>query len=339
MMKKINIFFIHATHLKEREKIINDFRNNLEKFNFKNYSKKIINVITNYDPSEINIDLVKEKVNYDPIKSDSESKKELEFFNGALKNLHIFQVSNCLKHYYALKMASEAGENDVNLILEDDILYEEKIFDSLEKIIVESSDSKKNDLIWLGLPSNKSNNNNDTPDFRNQRELFRVLPYCDSYLINKKTAQKLYQNFLPIKWISNIQFSYLIEKLQIESRIVIPNIFMEGSKFGLFMSSLNCNNQLFFNRDYMTAFNILNNNNEISNTESKTLQDLFANSQISQNPDFIHLNAKYLTKKKQYQEAEKMYKKIFKIYQDNTHIINNESNLLKDYIHLHKFLQ
>lgn len=330
-MPQINVYFIHAKHLKEREKIINDFRNNLQKYSFKNYCKIQIKVIEKFDPGQDLIsDVIKNNIDYSPLKDS------LSWYNGALKNMHLFQVSNCMKHFEAIQLAGKTHDNDINLILEDDVLYEDKVFINLEKIIDKIS-TINYDVVFLGLPTTKEITNKET-EFHKIKDLYPMLPYCDSYLIQKKAALKLCSSFMPIKFVSNIQLSYLIEKLSLDARVAIPNIFMEASKFGMFLSSLNPNNQLFFNRDYMELQNILN--RDVTPTNISRAHKLYESSQIKENPDFIYLYAKFLCLEKKFSESLSIYQNILPIYQKGAPgLINQESNFLRDHIRLYKHLQ
>lgn len=339
-MTTLNIYFIHASHLKDREKIMNDFKNLLGKYTFRNINKTNIKIIDSYDPQSINMDIIKKTVNYEPVKSSHENLSEqekqngLEFYNKAIKNLHIFQLSNVLKHYEALKLISEKSKNEIYLVLEDDILYEDRVLLNLDRILHKND---YGDILFLGLPSN-TKDKNTSHKYQNSKELYRVLPYTDSYLITPECAKKLYDNFLPIKWIGNVQLSYILEKLNIQPKIVVPNIFIDGSKYGMFLSTLNANNQLLFNNDYMNGITILAKDNYSSDDKEKN-DKLFEESQISQNPDFMHLHAKYLIKIKKYKKARDVFEKAIKIYEMNNNIINQESLFLKDYIRLYKYIQ
>ena len=129
---KLNIFFIHATGLKDREKVISELQKQVQKYHFKNIRSVKIKVITEYDPNEINGEFIQRAVNYSPIKDADELKEEnktlsLSFYNQFLKNMHLFQLSNALKHYKALEYVANSAEDELNIILEDDVVYEEKV--------------------------------------------------------------------------------------------------------------------------------------------------------------------------------------------------------------------
>jgi GR25 family glycosyltransferase involved in LPS biosynthesis len=333
-MVLVNFYFIHAKWLTDREKVINDFKRNISKFNFRSVTIGKIETIEEFDPSDINAEIIQKNVNYSQV-----TEPNLTIYNNLLKNLHVYQLSNSLKHFKAYeKIINNLNDDptEVNIILEDDILYEERIFISLEKVIRQLPVNF--DLIFLGLPTNVEIKNKAQIAFQNTSEVFKILPYCDSYIISKDAAKKIYESYMPCKFLTNIQLSYLIEKHQLKSQLVYPNLFMDGSKFGLYSSSLNPNNSLMFNGEYNTVKSLLS-KEQLSDQETAGINQLFKSSSIAQNPDFCYLKAQYLTKIGQYKEAQQCYEETYKKYKILNTIINHESQFLKDYIRLHKHLQ
>lgn len=331
---KLNIYFIHAQWLKDRERVITEFQKLITKYTFKNIKTVKVSVITDYDPHEINAEIIGKTVNYEPIKND----EKLQFYNGMMKNLHIFQLSNSLKHYKALEEISKtSNDDDINIILEDDILYEDKVCMMLEKLI--SDLPEKYNIMFLSLPNSLDETKKKKGvKYQNTNEIFRILPYCDSYIVSKEAAKILYDNYLPIKYINNIQLSFVIEKIKLKTLIVLPNIFMDGSKYGLFLSVLNPNNILLFNNDYMKIKTLIL-KPELNNEEKKEIIKTIDSSMIANNPDMMHLKALYYTNEKKYKEAESIFENALKIYQAYNCVVNHESSFLKDYIRLYKHLQ
>jgi hypothetical protein len=195
------------------------------------------------------------------------------------------------------------------------------------------------ELVFLGLPTNKQIENRNEIKYQATQEVFRILPYTDSYIISQKTAKKLYDGYLPIKFIGNIQLSYLIESLNIKTVLTQPNIFIDGSKIGAFLSVLTPNNLLLFNQEYMAIRNQLQKQEDLTEEEVTKIEELIQKSPVQNHPDFMHVKAQFLTKQKKYKEAEELYEKALAIYTANNCIINHESLFLKEYNRLYKFLQ
>ncbi len=340
-VRRLNVFFVHAQWLKDRERTITEFQRLTSKYQFKGIKTIKTRVITDYDPNDINGDIVGKTVSYNPIKDEDDvpENEKLSFYNNFLKNIHVFQLSNSLKHYKVLEeIAKESGADDINLVLEDDIIYEDKMCMLLEKLINDLPSAY--DIIFLGFPSNIDPKKRNLTKFQNVNEVFpRVLPYCDSYIISKETATKLYENYLPIKFTNNVQLSMVMEKTKSKGLIAVPNIFMDGSKFGVYLALLTPNNLLLFNNEYMRVKAALSNIDKITKEEKVVIEKLFKDSQLNSHPDFMYLKALYYVREGRQKEAESLYETALKIYQMNNCIVNHESQFLKDYIRLYREMQ
>jgi GR25 family glycosyltransferase involved in LPS biosynthesis len=314
-MKTLNIFFIHATWLKDREINIQKFKKIILDYKFKNVSKINIKIIEQYNPDHIVNQDIGKLVEYVRLEG------QFEKYNQFLKNLHLFQLSNSLKHYKALQLIKEnSQDDDINLILEDDVLFEDKIALSLDRLIK----NIKHEILFLGLPSNLNANEHQ---FQNTKEIFpNGLPYNDSYIVTKQTATKLSDNYLPIKFINNIHLTYLLEKINEEPYLAIPNLFIDGSRFGSHLSVLTANNTLLFNNEYMQA-----------KTNIDTY-DFSKETPLNNHPEYMYLKALNCVKNKKYDEAIELYKKALEIYKANNCIINNECQFLKDYTRVFKYI-
>lgn len=315
-MKSLNIYFIHAKWLKDREINIQKFKKIILDYKFKNVSKINIKIIEDYDPDHIMNQDISKLVEYVRLEGPFEK------YNQFLKNLHLFQVSNSLKHYKALQLIKEnSQDDDINLILEDDILFENNIALSLDRLI--KNKHIKYDILFTGLPTNL---NAKDHQFQNTKEIFpNGLPYNDSYIVTKEIATKLADNYLPIKFINNIHLTYLLEKINTESYLSIPNLFINGSMFGSHLSVLTPNNTLLFNNEYMQA-----------KTNIDTY-DFSKETPLNNHPEYMYLKALRCVKDKKYDEAIELYKKALEIYRLNNCIINNECQFLKDYTRVFKY--
>jgi GR25 family glycosyltransferase involved in LPS biosynthesis len=332
MVRKLNVYFIHAKFIKEREQVIDSFKKVLKKHRFANLSLGKFFVITEYDPDTINQDVIAKMVNYEKITDN-----HVQMYNQLLKNMHINQLSNTLKHMKALSLvAKNSSDSELNLILEDDILYEDKVCNALEKMV--SNLPKTYDLIFLGFPTINETPDSKTYTFQDTQKIFKVLPFCDSYLVSQSAAKALSANYVPIKFSNNVQLSYICEKIGINTLQSVPNLFIDGTKYGLSLSKLSPNNPLIFNNDYTKLRNIVV-KEELTDIDHQSAQEVIAKTPIKNNPDFIHMECTYHMKCKNYTKAKERYDLAYKTYLANGCIVSNESIFLKDYIRCHKYLQ
>ncbi|NBX51476.1 hypothetical protein EBT25_16495 [bacterium] len=236
----------------------------------------------------------------------------------------------------ALEVAS-AGPNALNIVLEDDVSFDpNNVFKMIETAIKKYEAGA---IMFLGLPNNGRPASDGQIDVVPTREFFEILPYNDSYMIDAEAAKKLYDAFMPIRFITNINMTLAIERSGVKSYQTIPNIFVDGTKIGIFTSSLNPNNVLMFNADYMKLREIATKPGEISAEDRVTVEKICTQSPCAPHPDFQYMRALYLQKMGEYKEAAKTYKSAHETYERNTCIINHESAFLKDYIKTFKHLQ
>lgn len=325
-MKALNIYIIHSKALKEREASISNIVNKLRSQKYGSFNIGEVFLIASNDPNDIPVEFIQKSIDYSII-NDS----KLAIFNQFIKNIHINQLSNTLKHGDALNKIISKPNDDLHLVIEDDALFGEDLCQTLDKLIGKITDES---IIFLGLPSTAT----EQGDLSVQATTFDVIPIVDSYLITYDAAKMIHDNFFPIKFTSVFQMNYIIKRLGIKTYQTNRNVFVNGSKYGMFVSSLNPNNALIFNKDYVTVLELLN---KPVNTaeESQTVEALLKESPISKSPDFMYLVARYNIKEKKYADAEKLLSEAYNISLSNNGIINHESAMLKDFIRLFKHLQ
>jgi GR25 family glycosyltransferase involved in LPS biosynthesis len=339
---KLNVYFIHPAGLKDREQTIMNFQKQVQKYQFKAVKKVQVKVITEFDPNAIPGDFIQRAVNYSPIKEQDDLKVETPtqsptFYNQFIKNMHLFQLSSALKHYKALEYIANSEPDTLSIVLEDDVVYEEKLCLMLDKLFNNLPSSY--DMIFLGLPGSTEIKDRNSIQYQGTNEVFRVLPYNDSYMITPKAAKTLYDAFLPIKFVMNIHLSYLLETLGLKTVIALPALFIEGSKLGMFISTLNPNNHLVFNQDFMRIKGVVERDTPITPEEEKQTDELISKSAVQNHPDFQYIVCRYYVKQKKFKAAEELYEKALQVYLANNCIVNHESQFLKDYCRLYKNLQ
>ena len=332
MVRNLNIYFIHSKDLKERQSVIDNFRSVVKKYKFNNVCVSSIKVIEDHDPSDIDVNTIRQYVEYSKI-----TESHVEFYNQLLKNLHVNKLSNSLKHLKALELIAKHSDDDtINMVLEDDILYEDKICFSLDRMF--ATMPQKFDVIFLGMPTTTDVVDKNSFSYQDTHKIFKVLPVCDSYLISHASAKALVMNYAPVKFSNNIQMSYVCDKLGIETLQTIPNIFIDGSKYGLFLSKLSSNNPLIFNNDFVNLRSLIS-KQEMTTKDHDDVKALLTRSPIKDNPDFIHLECLYHIKQHDYKKAIKRFDDAYNTYMNNQCILSNDSVFLKDYIKAHKHLQ
>lgn len=322
---RIKIFFIHAGFLQLRRPLCDALIKLLgSKLNVKH------EFILDYDPDAINMQEVSSLVSL--TKSGNN-----ELFDNAVRSIHVKQLSNALKHMTAIKKAVEqAGEFDRFIILEDDTIFGDDVAQRLKPLLEEPMNC---DIMYMGLPSLTPIIEGKT-ELRNVCDVFKVIPACDSYMITGESAKKLLDKFTPIRWSAHLQFSYIMDtfKENFKALMVVPNIFMDGSKYGVYISTLEPNNRLFLNHEY-NKLNSLVRKDAYTDSDEREMQHLFSTMRFPNHPDILLLQAVFHTKRKDYTKAKEVHESIELICQQNGSIVNNESESLVAHMSLYRFLQ
>lgn len=340
--QKLFVYIIHSPRLDRRSDRVSDVRSRLLKHSFSNVILKDVVVITQNEPKDITPNHIQKYVNYDqPIEEN------LKSFAGFNKNMHINQLSQALKHAHALECIAAHASNDVwGLVIEDDVLYQDNEFcDSLDTLMKHVNSSKQ--IVFLGMPMYQSTSDKQPKDQIPpiNREAFGLIPIVENFLIHSTCAKNMSAVFLPIKYTMNIHMNYIIAKLAITCYQTMFPIFINGSKYGAYVSSTSPCNALVYNKEYMELFEL------IKSIEDKTMQVsdqstvvkvaeiLGKASNISQHPDFVHLIGRFKGLQGKYAEAIKFFTRSIEALEKEHGIINHESWSLRELIRAYKHVQ
>lgn len=316
IMKKISIYFIHSKDLAIRkpmcEKLIQTLQTTFD---------VSCTYIEEDDPEDI--DMVKIKAHVNLEKPDTK-----DIFDSLVKNLHVRQLSNSLKHYRAYQMIHDS-DDDYSIVLEDDVLFSDKVNDELLNAIkgIKKMDEKWH-ILFTGMPR-PVNTSIDKPII-NTSDIFKIFPVCDSYFVNKKTVKELLDAFAPIRYLTNIQLSYIVAHKDIKTFMYTPNIFIDGSKYGVFLSSIETNNKLFLNNEYNKLVGLVNKETYLEEDHSQ-IANLKATMQFATHPDIEYQFGLYEIRMHNHEAARIIFDRIYETHTKNKSLMNNDSNFLLKY--------
>jgi hypothetical protein len=251
--------------------------------------------------------------------------------------LHVRSISNALNHYEVLLQIAKRhsgqgqGERCFSLVVEDDAVFsEEQMLSAVERAIRNAPEDA--DLIFLGLPSKRPMSSNSEFDDVQDLVATQVLPACDSYLVACSAAERIASGFLPLRFSTNIHLTFLIRSGVIrKAYIAVPNAFVDGSKLGVFPSSIATNNQLIWNQGYCQLLSMVTQGNvdgfeELWNKQSAMLQN---------HPDALVLLGDYHVLLGKAKEAEEVYDRALKMFEAEGCIVNNTSEFMKRYMSIY----
>ena len=340
-MVNLYVYIIHTKSLAVRKTMCEKLKNTLTNGPWKNVTFKYI---TQFDPDDVAKMNPQSLIDLSQISADVINADIADELNKQLKPLTLQYLSNTLKHCAAIKSImsnSSSTDEDYHIVLEDDVMFNEGNVNSrLHNAI--SQRPVDCDIMFLGFPYVKMSENDNEPESLTCRPLMSVykqLPGCDSYFITKKAASVLGQAFLPVKFPAHCQFTYLLQKLPLKSYTSTPNPFVEGSKLGSYVSSLNTNNLLIYNPTFRELFNIVHNNSQYTEQHAQAFNELWSQTPFKSHPDFLYVKGMFLLKLQQFKEAKLIMDEVFNLYKKNNCELTKDSVFLNNYIELFKVCQ
>lgn len=328
MINTINIYIVYTNELENRIKNINNVIEILKKICNENNIVVITNIIR--EPSSKNIDenikSFNERVNYSKFEEDNE-------YNQFIETLNTCQISNYEKHRELYKIIKDKDDTSLHMIIEDDILISNSYLNNIDEFINYIKDENNNTWDMLFLSLNTINSDDKIVDFR---KVYNKLVTKCCYLIKPKICEKLYNYTTTFK----LSMKYTLSKF-ISDNIDIPVYFfnkvtvIEGSKIGIFPSTINSTNYLYFNNEYIELTKIYNKN--ILDIEDITKSiELYKQIENIKSSDLNNIMGMIYLKDKNYKEAKQyfvkaleLHKKNFGYLQKNSIILNNTINIFK----------
>ena len=330
---KMNVLNIYIIHFRKLEKRLDNIKR-LERLANDDTTLKInVHIVDEHQPDTINVNNIKNLVKIEKLQDN-----ENTFYQNFVKQMSLEILSNTFNHFKAIQQISKNQSNSYNIILEDDVVYSDKIFVQMNTLInhVQSLDWN---IIFLGQPSDKSIQSMSGLSLNDMEDTNLLLHCCESYMIHTETAKDLLLNFFPIRFSYNVQLSYLINKHKYKCMKIFPNICGDGSKMGVYTSSILINNVLIFNDIYKEIYILLEKHLTFDDDMVKIVKEKFSNNTNKENPDFVYLEALFYKRIGDIEKARELFETAMGLYEENLVPMNNTSTFLKNYIELYKVLQ
>jgi GR25 family glycosyltransferase involved in LPS biosynthesis len=256
-------------------------------------------------------------------------------FKNLVAPINTSQLSNFMKQLKALEMIKN-GKNKINFIIEDDIMIIDDFANNF-LILLEKLKTQEFDLIFTSVAIN-----DNSPDFKflKSLEYFKVLISKSSYFVTNDCASKLLSYFEKIRFNYKMNLSYYIweNKDTINSLIFNKNLLFEGSKIGLFSTSINNNNFLYQNGEYVKLAQLIGNHEYLDDEVVKKAEEIY-NSSGKNNPDFQHSLGLVYYKNKNYKKAKETLIDAILNLKKTDGLISQHNEALNNCINMHQFEQ
>ena len=328
-MIDIDIYVIKSEHLKLRFKHLEKTLEKIRKIMKENDYNTNVFYITSPTAEDIenNINDYNKFINLNNDEIDDNEFKQLQ------TKFNYQQLSNLFKHKKAYEMIKNKNNDNHNFIIEDDIILLENDNENNFKEFLKKLHKIDYDILFTCCIFN---NNKKGLDYLLSTLQNKILQCKNSYFINKKTANDLYEYLNVIRF--NIKFSIskfvFDNKKTIKSYVLNKPTILEGSKIGIFPTTVNSNNLLIQNNYFIELINMLNDDN----IDIKKCEEHYEK-YGKNNADFQHILGIKYYKNKQYKEALDILQSAVINMKNNEGLIGPFTELLNNCINMHQFYQ
>lgn len=328
MPKTINLYIVYTNELINRINNINNVIEILKKLCDKNDINLITNIIK--DPTskliDENINLFNDRVDYSKFEGDNE-------YNDFIDMLNTSQISNYEKHRELYKLIKDKDDTSLHMIVEDDILVSGAYLNNIDDFLNHVKDDKNNiwDILFLSL--NTINSDEKIVDYR---KVYNKLVTKCCYLIKPKICERLYNDTNKFRLTMKYTLSkYITDNIDLNVCFYNKVTFIEGSKLGLFPSTTNNVNYLYFNNEYIDLIKIYN-KDILTKEDILKSEELYKQAENLKSSDINNIMGMIYNKHKKYKEAKQyfataleLHKKNFGYLQKNSIILNNAIDVFK----------
>lgn len=324
-MVAIIVTIVHAPALRSREQHVRDMCQA-----FSECGATVV-IVMGPEPPITDPALLSTMVNMDPGKLGDINMTSV--FGPLLQDMKVRQLSNALKHAAAIQyIASQDHPSDSwHLVLEDDAM----IIDAAAIIAACSAAPSDADLLFLGFPSATSPSADRVVRYHPFQGV-TLIPSCEAYAVRMQTARFMSTSILPIRFRTDIHLSWLIATTAIKTYITSPNLSIDGSKVGTFVSTIESNNTLCFNPDYQALSEMA------ARDDSSGVEEFIAKYKgmaFADHPDSKVLLALRLAKAGRVEDAITNFASALEAYTSEGAVVGNDSSFMKVYMDLYKYKQ
>jgi len=177
----------------------------------------------------------------------------------------------------------------------------------------------------------------NTMTYGNIRDIIKVLPGKDAYMIRPKIAEALLNNFETIRYTFRFQLSYWIrQNPQYNVKYASERVFIEGSKVGFVPSSTTDNNLLVYNQEFMEIFRMIVGQTPYDFNKIKQMYKIIEHLKA---PDAMHLYGVVLHRENKLPQARDMFMDAVNEMIAKDGLISARSELLNNTINIYGIYQ
>jgi GR25 family glycosyltransferase involved in LPS biosynthesis len=227
-------YVIHYTKLKERKEFM-DFQlaeQQLDHVYINNFNKEDLT------PELINVFYEKSAVNYENKIKGLWEEREFKY-----RELNLPEISCTIKHFEAIKQIANSKDT-YGLVLEDDVVFTPSFRSKFEELLTRTPPNW--DAIFIGSgcgPAFQNFKLNDEIKSKKINDFCFLVDHpatncAEAYLIKKEAAQSIRDSVYPFNLISDWELAYQFSKFNHQVYWWYPSLIDQGSKSGMYESTL-----------------------------------------------------------------------------------------------------
>lgn len=322
-MPKLHLYVVHTASLIHRQPRLHGTIQNIREIatNLGYEFRSILVLSPDIGPLQANIQQLSDRVKYEDTGfPDLDSRRSI---------VNIEQLSNYEKHREVWRRMQKevTSEEDMCMVLEDDAMiipeFQTNMHGFLRDLFKQTWDFH---VLSVSIPGSMSR----------IADSVRMLPSKCAYVIkpSARVLNTLLDETEVIRFNLRLQLSYIfLKRPEIKAMIGSTQSIMEGSKVGMYPSSVHPSNMLVFNQEYMDLFNMM----ASPNIQKATA--IFDGVKHIPNPDILHIYAVILYKCGKVKEAAQLLSTAVEWMQKQHGMINSQSDLLNNAINMYENMQ
>jgi hypothetical protein len=261
-------------------------------------------------------------------------------FNNLISPLNINQISNIEKHkaIYQTICKKSDSESSLHFVIEDDVLVGEDYIHNIKALFkgLKNGELTDWDILFTCLSEVAKDEALALKDCKKQ---YKFLLGKSSYFIRPSLASKLDRYLEVFKYnMKNAISKYIWDNVGVRARVLNKHTFLEGSKLGLFTTSVNNSNFLFQNAHFVQLARLVN-NDEITDDMVKQAEGIYKQIEKFENPDILHTMGVMYYKRKEYDNAKKYMTEACDKMRDNYGYVSKASEILNNAINIYQYDQ
>lgn len=329
----LHLYIVHTGHMVHRQNRLHGTIQAIrEMATQKGYTFRSI-LVVNHDPSHLQskIQQLSDRVKYDKTGYDD--------IDANTTVLNLEEISNFEKHREIWRRIKTevANPTDIVLVLEDDAIHLPEFTKNLQGFL-ENPRSKDWDvyLMSVAVASTDTEGRVLSPI----ADTMRVIPSKCAYAVRPVSAslQTLLDETEIIRFPMRIQLGYIFQKRRdLRGVVSTRQCFLEGSKVGLYPSTLHSHNLLIFNQEYMELFRMLQLQPQQLNEQAITA--LYDRVKHIQSTDLLHVYGVLMFKCGKIKEAAQHLTTALQWMQLQHGFLSPQSEMLNNLINMHEHMQ